>query len=62
MHTTSFINSYMCVKGMPHIVEKLLMRSYNFVIDITSIKGLHKKLWVSKGARIPISGFERLLM
>jgi hypothetical protein len=28
---------------------------YNFDLDLTSIRGLHKKLWASKVAGIPIS-------
>jgi hypothetical protein len=33
---------------------KVLDEGYNFSLDITSIKGLHTKLWDSKVARVPI--------
>jgi hypothetical protein len=45
----------MHVGSMPHIVKKLSMKGYNFVLNLISIRGLHKKLWVSKMAKIPIS-------
>jgi hypothetical protein len=35
---------------------KALNEGYNFSLDLISIWGLNKKLWVSKVARIPISG------
>jgi hypothetical protein len=38
-----------------HISLERFRRGYNFVSDLTSIKGLHKKLWASKTARVPIS-------
>jgi len=34
---------------------KDLNEGYNFVLDLTSIKVLHKELWLSKMPRIPIS-------
>jgi hypothetical protein len=34
---------------------KALDKSYNFFLDLTLIEGLHKKLWASKVARVPIS-------
>jgi hypothetical protein len=33
---------------------KALDEGYNFVLDLTSIKGLHKKLWTFKVARVQI--------
>jgi hypothetical protein len=39
---------------------KDLDKDYNFSLNLTSIKGLHK-LWASKMARIPISGISRFL-
>jgi hypothetical protein len=35
---------------------KALNEGYNFDLDLTSIKGLHAKLWDSKVARVPILG------
>jgi hypothetical protein len=35
---------------------KALTKGYNYFINFTSIKGLHKKLWASKVMRVPISG------
>jgi hypothetical protein len=34
---------------------KALNKGYNFFLDLISIEGLHKKLWASKVAGIPIS-------
>jgi hypothetical protein len=45
---------------MTHIVEKLFDDGYNFDLDLISIEGQHKKLWVSKVARVPISGISGL--
>jgi len=39
---------------------KALNNSYNFALDLTSIEGLHKKLWAPKMARIPISKILKL--
>jgi hypothetical protein len=39
-----------------HIVKKYFNEGYNFALDPTSIKGLHKKLWASKATRVPILG------
>jgi hypothetical protein len=36
------------VPYMPHIVRKFLMKGYNFVLDLISVRGLHQKLWASK--------------
>jgi hypothetical protein len=33
---------------------KDLDKGYNFALDLVSIKGLHKKLWASKMAGVPI--------
>ncbi len=33
---------------------KALDEGYNFTLDLTSIKGLHKKLWASEVAKVPI--------
>jgi hypothetical protein len=41
-------------RGRATYCWKALNKGYNFVISITSIKGLHKKLSLSKVARIPI--------
>jgi hypothetical protein len=35
---------------------KVLDEGYNFVLNLTSIGGLHIKLWASKVMGIPISG------
>ncbi len=35
---------------------KALNKSYNFSLDLTSIKGLHKKLWPSKILGVLILG------
>jgi len=43
-----------------HIVEKLLTRCYNFDLDLTSIRGLHIKLWASKVVGVPILEISRL--
>jgi hypothetical protein len=34
---------------------KALDEGYNFTLDLTSIEGLHTKLWASKVVRVPIS-------
>jgi hypothetical protein len=34
---------------------RALDEGYNYVLDFTSIRGLHTKLWASKVAKIPIS-------
>jgi len=34
---------------------KALDKGYNFAVDLTSIEGLHKKLYASKVTEIPIS-------
>jgi len=41
-------------------LEKALDEGYNFALDVTSIEGLHKKLWASKVVRVPISRISRL--
>ncbi len=46
---------YLRAGGLPHI-RKDLDEGYNFPLDLTSIEGLHKKLWASKVAGVPISG------
>jgi hypothetical protein len=33
---------------------KALDKGYNFALDLTSIGGLHIKLWISKVVRVPI--------
>jgi len=35
---------------------KALDKSYNFALDLTSIKGIHTKLWASKVTRVLILG------
>jgi hypothetical protein len=39
---------------------KALDEGYNFVLDLTSIGGMHTKLWASKIARVPILGISGL--
>ncbi len=39
---------------------KALNEAYNFSLNLTSIRGLHKKLWASKMAKVPISRISRL--
>jgi hypothetical protein len=36
---------------------KFLDEGYNIALDLTSVGGLHKKLWASKVAGIPILKF-----
>jgi hypothetical protein len=46
--------------GVRHTIGKALEESYNFVVDLISIKSLHTKLWEPKIAKVPIlviSGF-----
>jgi hypothetical protein len=38
---------------------KALDKAYNFALDLTSIKGLHIKLWAFKVTKIPILGISR---
>jgi hypothetical protein len=45
---------------VPYYVEKLYKKGYNFALDLTSIKGMHKKLWASKVVKVPILGISRL--
>jgi hypothetical protein len=40
---------------------KVLENGYKFFLDLTSIKGLHKKLCASKGAKILIMRILRIL-
>jgi len=40
---------------------KTIDEGYNFSLNLISIGGLHKKLWASKVAGIPILGILRLL-
>jgi len=35
---------------------KVLEKFYNFVLNLTSIEGLHTKLWASKVVGVPILG------
>jgi hypothetical protein len=39
---------------------KAFDKGYNFAVESISIGGLHKKLWASKVAGVPISGFSEL--
>jgi hypothetical protein len=41
---------YLRVGGVPKIIGKNLVKGYNFVLNVISIEGLHKKSWVSKVA------------
>jgi len=36
--------------------QKAFNKGYNFVVDLTSIEGMHTKLWALKVARVSISG------
>jgi hypothetical protein len=40
---------------------KAFNKGYNFSLDLALVKGLHKKLWVSKVARVRISRISKLL-
>jgi hypothetical protein len=51
----NLLDFLVCIGGVPHIIKKLSMREYNFDLDLTSIEGLHQKLWASKVARDSIS-------
>jgi hypothetical protein len=39
---------------------KALNKGYNFALKLALIKGLHKKLWTSKMAKVPILGISKL--
>jgi hypothetical protein len=52
-------DSFMC-KWLITYLWKALDQRYNFVLDLTLIKGLHTKLWASKVVRVPILGISRL--
>jgi hypothetical protein len=39
---------------------KALNKGYNFALDLASIEGLHKKLWLFKMPKISILGISRL--
>jgi hypothetical protein len=43
----------MCKRRATYYLKDL-DEGYNFSLNFTSIGGLHKKLWVSKVARVPI--------
>ncbi len=45
----------LCVGGVLHTVGKSLDEGYNFTLNLTSIKGLHTKLWASKIVGVLIS-------
>ncbi len=49
----------MCVQVMCNIL-KVLNQGYNFALDLTSIEGLHNKLWSSKVLKISISKVQSL--
>jgi hypothetical protein len=40
--------------------QKALNEGYNFALNLTSIEGLHTKLWASKVAGVPILGISGL--
>jgi len=46
---------YLLLGSPSHIIEKMLDKGYNFALDFTSIRSLHKKLWASKIVKVPIS-------
>jgi hypothetical protein len=41
---------------------KVVNKGYNFALGLTSIEGLHAKLWASKVTKVPILGISRLLI
>jgi hypothetical protein len=49
-----------CVQVACHIPLEIRNKGYNFAWDLTSIGGLHIKLWDSKVKGIPILGILRL--
>ncbi len=50
----------LCISGEPHIAGKLLTTTATFDSDLTSIRGLHIKLWAFKVVKVPILGISRL--
>jgi hypothetical protein len=40
---------------------KAFNKGYNFSLDLTSIRGLQKRLWASKVAKVPILGILKVL-
>jgi hypothetical protein len=44
-----------------HIGQKAINKGYNFTLNLTSIGGLHKKLWASKVVGVSILKFLELL-
>jgi len=46
-------NLHVC-KQCPTYIWKTFDKVYNFVINLTLIKGIQKKLWASKVAKVPI--------
>jgi hypothetical protein len=46
----------------PTYLWKNLDVAYNFALDLTSIEGLHKKLWASKVVGVPILGISGLMI
>ncbi len=51
---------FTCVQVVHHILLEALNKGYNFVLDLTSIEGLQKKLWAFQVMKVPISGISRL--
>jgi hypothetical protein len=49
-----------CVQVACDICWKDLDKGYNFYLDLTSIKGLHTKLWAPKVGIVPILGIPGL--
>ncbi len=41
-------------------LSQIGLRQYNFALNLTSIGGLHTKLWASKVTKVPILGFSGL--
>jgi hypothetical protein len=39
---------------------KVFDKGYNFALELTSIRAMHKKLWASKVAKVPILGIAGL--
>jgi hypothetical protein len=50
----------MRARDVSHIVGKAFDEGYNFALDVTSIRGMHKMLYASKVVKVPISKISRL--
>jgi len=43
-----------------YIFGKISTKAITFVLELTSIEGLNKKLWISKVTKVPILGISGL--